>query len=107
MQVLWRVLPVRAADYYRWRSWPAPEWEPAATATFSRPAQRYGTRRLRAVLRAEGHTAGRYALRNWRHRRGLRALRMRPHRPRTTVAAPEAGMGENRLFTQPTPTAPN
>lgn len=38
-------------------------------------AQRYGTRRLWAELQAEGHTIGRYALRSWLRRRGLRALK--------------------------------
>jgi len=77
VQVLCRVLAVSVAGYYQWRSRaarPTPAWEPAASAAFSRHAQRYGTRRLRAELRAEGHAVGRYALRNWLHRRGLRAL---------------------------------
>jgi putative transposase len=80
---------------------------PAATAAFSRHAQRYGTRRLRAELQAEGHAVGRYALRTWLHRRGLRALSTRPQRPRTTVADPEAVVAENLLLNQPAPTAPN
>ena len=66
VQVLCRVLQVSAAGYYQWLSRanrPAPSWEPAASATFLRHAQRYGTRRLRAELRAEGHAVGRYALR--------------------------------------------
>ncbi|TFZ64183.1 transposase [Hymenobacter sp. UV11] len=66
VQVLCRVLEVSAAGYYQWLSRaarPTPSWEPAATAAFSRHAQRYGTRRLRAELRAEGHAVGRYALR--------------------------------------------
>ncbi|MGI4742423.1 MAG: IS3 family transposase [Janthinobacterium lividum] len=110
VQVLCRVLQVSTAGYYQWRSRAArqtPAWEPAATAAFSRHAQRYGTRRLRAELRAEGHAVGRYALRSWLHRRGLRALSTRPHRPRTTVADPEAVVAENLLLNQPAPTAPN
>jgi len=39
---------------------PTPIWEPAANAAFSRNTLRYGTRRLRAELRAEGHAVGRY-----------------------------------------------
>lgn len=110
VQVLCRVLAVSVAGYYQWRSRPArptPAWEPAATAAFSRHAQRYGTRRLRAELRAEGYAVGRYALRSWLRRRGLRALSTRPHRPRTTVADPEAVVAENLLLGQPAPTAPN
>jgi putative transposase len=101
VQVLCRVLQVSAAGYYQWRSRAArqtPAWEPAASATFSRHAQRYGTRRLRAELRAEGYAVGRYALRSWLHRRGLRALSTRPQRPRTTVADPEAVVAENLLL---------
>ena len=67
VQVLCRVLAVSGAGYYQWRSRPArltPAWEPAASAAFSRHAQRYGTRRLRAELRAEGHAVGRHALRS-------------------------------------------
>ncbi|QNE42382.1 IS3 family transposase (plasmid) [Hymenobacter sp. NBH84] len=106
VQVLCRVLEVSAAGYYQWRSRaarPTPTWEPAATAAFSRHAQRYGTRRLRA----EGHTIGRYALRSWLRRCGLQALSTRPQRPRTTVADPAAVVAENLLLGQPAPTAPN
>jgi transposase InsO family protein len=110
VQVLCRVLAVSVAGYYQWRSRPArpiPVWEPAATAAFSRHAQRYGSRRLCAELRAEGHVVGRYALRSWLRRRGWRALSTRSHRPRTTVADPEAVVAENLLLGQLAPTAPN
>lgn len=103
MQVLCRVLEVSAAGYYQWLSRAArqtPVWEPAAIVAFFRHAQRYGTRRLQAELRAEGHAVGRYALRSLLHRRSLRALSTRPQRLRTTVA-------ENLLLHQPAPTAPN
>lgn len=110
VQMLCRVLHVRAAGYYQWRSRsarPTPAWEPAASAAFSRHAQRYGTRRLRAELRAEGHAVGRYARRRWLRRCGLRALNTRSRRPRTTVADPTAVVAENLLLGQPAPTAPN
>ena len=85
---------------------PAP-WQVAAQAAFTRHARRYGTRRLRAELRAEGHAVGRYALRSWLHRHGLRALSTRPQRPRTTVADPAAVVAENRLLGRPAPMAPD
>ena len=109
VQFLCQVLAVSPAGYYQWRqraaAAPAP-WQAAAQAAFTRHARRYGTRRLRAELRAEGHAVGRYALRSWLHRHGLRALSTRPQRPRTTVADPAAVVAENRLLGQPAPTAP-
>ena len=74
---------------------------------FTRHARRYGTRRLRAELHAEGHAMGRYVLRSWLHRNDLRALSTRPQRPRTTVVDPAAVVAENRLLGQPASTAPN
>ena len=110
VQFLCQVLAVSPAGYYQWRqraaAAPAP-WQAAAQAAFTRHARRYGTRRLRAELRAEGHAVGRYALRSWLHRHGLRALSTRPQRPRTTVADPAAVVAENRLLGQPAPTAPD
>ncbi len=108
--LLCRLLAVSTAGYYQWRqrpAQPAATWQPAAQAAFTRHARRYGTRRLRAELRAEGHAVGRYALRSWLHRNGLRALSTHPQRPRTTVADPAAVVAENRLLGQPTPTAPD
>ena len=110
VQLLCRVLAVSPAGYYQWQQRPArstAEWQEAAQAAFTRHARRYGTRRLRAELRAEGHAVGRYALRSWLHRQDLRALSTRPQRPRTTVADPAAVVAENRLLGQPAPTAPN
>ena len=110
VQLLCQVLGVSPAGYYQWRhqraAAPAP-WQAAAQEAFTRHARRYGTRRLRAELRAEGHAVGRYALRTWLRRKGLRALSTRPHRPRTTVADPAAVVAENRLLGQPAPTVPN
>jgi len=70
-------LAVSLAGYYQWRKRmppPAAAWQSAAQAAFTRHARRYGTRRLRAELRAEGHAVGRYALRSWLHRNGHVAL---------------------------------
>ncbi|MGI4821960.1 MAG: DDE-type integrase/transposase/recombinase [Janthinobacterium lividum] len=58
-------------------------------------------------MHAEGHAVGRYALRSWLRRRGLRALSTRPQRPRTTVADPAAVVAENLLLNQPASPAPN
>ena len=110
VQLLCQVLAVSPAGYCQWRYRPAAApvpWQAAAQAAFTRHARRYGTRRLRAELHAEGHAVGRYALRSWLHRHGLRALSTHSHRPRTTVADPAAVVAENRLLGQPAPTAPN
>ena len=97
VRLLCRLLAVSAAGYYQWQQRPAQPvaaWQPAAQAAFTRHARRYGTRRLRAELRAEGHAVGRYALRSWLRRNGLRALSTRSQRPRTTVADPAADVAE-------------
>ncbi|MFD2786373.1 IS3 family transposase [Hymenobacter rubripertinctus] len=110
VQLLCRLLTVSTAGYYQWRqrpAQPAATWQPAAQAAFTHHTRRYGTRRLRAELRAEGHAVGRYALRSWLRRNGLRALSTRPQRPRTTVADPAAVVAENRLLGQPGPSAPD
>ncbi|TVT39287.1 transposase [Hymenobacter setariae] len=60
VQMLCCVLEVSAAGYYLSSGAGLRAWEPAATAAFSHHAQRYGTRRLRAELRAEGYAIGRY-----------------------------------------------
>lgn len=107
---LCRVLGVSRSGYYQWRAAeppPAPTWQPAAQRAFTRHAGRYGTRRLRAELHAEGHRVGRCALQNWLRASGQRALSTRPQRPRTTVADPAAVVAENRLLGQPAPTRPN
>ena len=71
VQVLCRLLAVSKAGYYQWRQRPAAApapWQTAAQQAFTRHASRYGTRRLRAELRAEGHAIGRYALCRWLRR---------------------------------------
>ncbi|MGI4742850.1 MAG: IS3 family transposase [Janthinobacterium lividum] len=107
---LCRVLAVSRSGYYQWRAAsppPALTWQSAAQQAFTRHASRYGTRRLRAELRAEGHQVGRYALRNWLRASGQRALSTRSQRPRTTQADPDAVVAENRLLGQPAPMRPN
>ncbi len=104
------VLAVSRAGYYACKARPAPaaaDWHPAAAAAFTRHARRYGTRRLRAELHAEGHRVGRYALRTWLRASGLRALSTRSQRPRTTQADPTHQVSENLLLHRPAPTAPD
>ena len=110
VHLLCRLLAVSPAGYYQWRQRPrrpAAAWQVAAQTAFTRHARRYGTRRLRAELRAESYAVGRFALRSWLHRHGLLALSTHPQRPRTTVADPAAIVSENRLLGQPAPKAPD
>lgn len=110
VQMLCRLLAVSTAGYYQWRQRPtqsATAWQLAAQVAFTRHARRYGTRRMRAELYAEGYAVGCYVLRSWLYRAGLQALSTRSQRPRTTVADPSAVVAENRLLGQPAPTAPD
>jgi hypothetical protein len=110
INALCRVLGVSRSGYYQWRAAEpraAPAWQPAAQQAFSRHAWRYGTRRLRAGLQAEGYQGGRYALRSWLRASEQRVLSTRPQRPRTTQPDPAAIVAQNRLLGQPAPTRPN
>ena len=110
VQEVCRMLQVSTSGYYQWRATKpnsAPGWLGAAQQAFTRHAGRYGTRRLRAELRAEGYHVGRYALRGWLRASGQRALSTRPQRPRTTQADPAAVVAANLLLGQPAPTRPN
>jgi putative transposase len=109
---LCQVLRVAPSAYYAWQRQqgqpkPEPAWQVAVREAFVHHAQRYGTRRLRAEVQAQGHVVGR-----WRIRRVLKAhcLRAQPPRsfvPRTTDSDPAVRAAPNRLLGQPAPTAPN
>ncbi|UYZ61195.1 IS3 family transposase [Hymenobacter latericus] len=75
------VLQVAPSSYYAWRQrrgQPTPAWERAVVRAFQRHGRRYGTRRLRAELQAEGHP-----VRRWRIRRVLTAHGLRAQQPRS------------------------
>jgi putative transposase len=108
---LCQVLRVSTSAYYTWQRQqaPAPEpaWQVAVRAEFRWHSARYGTRRLRAELHAQGYLVGR-----WRIRRALAAAGMRAQQPRsfvpcTTDSDPTVRAAPNRLLGQPAPTAPN
>ena len=81
-------LRVAPAAYYAWHRQQGkavlePAWQVAVREAFMHHSQRYGTRRLRAELQAQGHAVGR-----WRIRRVLQ----RPRPARATaplVRAPD------------------
>ncbi|MGI4884117.1 MAG: IS3 family transposase [Janthinobacterium lividum] len=89
-----QVLRVPASAYYAWqrRQAPAPEpaWQVAVRATFKWHAARYGTRRLRVELHAQGYRVGRWRIRRALAAAGLRAQPPRSFVPRTTDAGPSA-----------------
>lgn len=112
VRVLCRVLDVVPSRYYAWRKRPTgeaavPAWETAAVAVFDHHQRRYGTRRLRAELRTQGHVVGRAALRGALRRHGRRALQPKSFAPRTTDSTHGLRCAPNRLLDQPLPTAPN
>ena len=65
-----RVAPAAYYAWHRWRQIPMvdPAWQVAVHEAFAYHSQRYGTRRLRVEVQAQGHRVGR-----WRIRRALKA----------------------------------
>ena len=108
---LCQVLQVSASAYYAWqrRQAPVPEpaWQVAVRAVFKWHSARYGTRRLRAELHAQGHCVGRWRIRRALAAAGLRAQQPRSFVPRTTDSDPNVRAAPNLLLGQPAPTAPN
>ncbi|SFQ62156.1 IS3 family transposase [Hymenobacter arizonensis] len=109
---LCQVLQVAPSAYYAWRRQQghlAPElaWQVAVRQAFARHSQRYGTRRLRAEVQAQGHAVGRWRIRRVLKAHGLRAQQPRSFVPRTTDSDSAVRAAPNRLLGQPAPTAPN
>ena len=105
---LCQVLQVAPSAYYAWRQQqgqpvPEPRWQVAVRQAFARHSQRYGTRRLRAEVQAEGHRVGRWRIRRVLHAHGLRAQQPRSFVPRTTESDPAVRAAPNRLLGQPAP----
>lgn len=106
------VLGVSASAYYAWHAQqraPAPvsATEQAVVKAFTDHAARYGTRRLRHELRAQGHHLGRARIAHVLRRHGLRAQQPRSFVPQTTDSSHGRRVAPNRLLNQPAPTAPN
>ena len=109
---LCQVLRVAPSAYYAWhqqrnQAVPEPAWQVAVREAFAHHSQRYGTRRLRAEVQAEGHVVGRWRIRRVLKAHGLRAQQPRSFVPRTTDSDPAVRAAPNRLLGQPAPTAPN
>ena len=80
-----------------------PAWEVALVKTFAQHKRRYGTRRLRVALRAQGHRVGRQALRTALRRHGLKALQPKSFTPRTTDSSHGHRCALNHLLHQSQP----
>jgi transposase InsO family protein len=109
---LCQTLRVAPAAYYAWhcrRQAPTaePAWQAAVREAFAYHGQRYGTRRLRAEVQAQGHAVGRWRIRRVLKAHGLRAQQPRSFVPRTTDSDPAVRAAPNRLFGQPAPAFPN
>jgi putative transposase len=108
---LCQTLRVSASAYYAWqrRQAPAPEpaWQVAVRAQFNWHSARYGTRRLRAELHAQGYRVGRWRIRRALAAAGLRAQQPRSFVPRTTDSDPNERAAPNLLLGHPALTAPN
>ena len=104
-----RVAPAAYYAWYRRRQSPTvePAWQVAVRETFTYHSQRYGTRRLRAEVQAQGHAVGRWRIRRVLKAQGLRAQQPRSFVPRTTNSDPDVRAAPNRLLDQLAPTAPN
>lgn len=109
---LCQVLGVGVASYYRWQQKAVvrssvPAWERALCHVFFQHKRRYGTRRLRAELRAQGHQIGRHRIRQVLRRRELVAVQPRAFVPRTTQSEQGSRVAPNHVLHQPPPTAAN
>ena len=93
MRQLCQVLRVAPSAYYAWhrqrnQAVPEPAWQVAVREAFAHQRQRYGTRRLRAEVQAQGHIVGRWRIRRVLKAHGLWAQQPRSFVPRTTESDP-------------------
>jgi transposase InsO family protein len=114
VRLMCRVLGVSASGYYAWRSRPE---SPRAVdnrrllETIRRihgdHRGRYGSPRMHAALRAQGHRASRGRIERLMRRHGIRALARRRFRPATTDSRHPWPIAPNLLRQQFIASAPN
>ena len=97
------MLGVAKTSYYRLLKPPAVNQQEvqvrqSVCETFYRHSRRYGSRRLRVELQAQGLEIGRYRLRRIMKEEGLRAIQPRSFVPRTTNSSHQLGYAENLLI---------
>lgn len=76
-------------------------------SVFSEHKRRYGSRRITAELREQGHEVGRHQVRSLMKGSGLCPIQPKSFVPRTTDSTHGKGYWPNLLLDQPPPTAPD
>ncbi len=114
VRLMCRVLQVSPSGYYAWRSRPE---SPRALANrgllqevhrlHGQHQGRYGSPRMHAALRAEGHQVSRGRVERLMRRHGLRALARRRFRPATTDSRHQLPIAPNLLQQKFTASVPN
>jgi hypothetical protein len=112
--ILCDVLAVSPAGYYAWRS--RPESQRSAVdrdlvddikRVHREACGRYGSPRIHAELRAQGRGASRGRIERLMRRHGIRAIKARPRRVRTTDSRHDFPIAPNLLERNFTAAAPN
>jgi putative transposase len=114
VRLMCRVLQVSPSGYYAWRSRPE---SPRAIANrrllqevqrlHGQHHARYGSPRMHAALRAEGHQVSRGRVERLMRRHGIRALARRRFRPTTTDSRHQLPIAPNLLQQTFTASVPN
>jgi putative transposase len=114
VRVMCAVLEVSPAGYYAWRSRPQSVRSAANTELVAQIRQvhrdsggRYGSPRVHAVLRAQGHGTSRGRIERLMRRHGIRAIMAPPRRVRTTDSRHALPIAPNLLARDFTASAPN
>jgi putative transposase len=104
VRLMCRVLGVSASGYYAWRSRPESPRAVANRDLLERIRRihvahhgRYGSPRMHAALRAQGHQASRGRVERLMRRHGIRALARRRFRPTTTDSRHQLPIAPNLL----------
>jgi putative transposase len=114
VEQLCAALQVSRTAYYRYRRGSSYQLSAAKEANkqsvkrvFGEHKRRYGTRRIVAQLRREGHYIGRDQVRTLMKLANLQAIQPKSFVPRTTDSAHGKGYWPNLLLGQPLPLAPD
>ena len=103
MRQLYQSLRVAPSAYHAWQQRtqppvPAPVWQLTVPQAFDWHGRRYGTRHLRAEVRAEDHELDCWRIRLALKTRGLCAQQPRAFVPRTTEPNPAVRAASKRLL---------